>query len=302
MTELNALQKMMPSSTSTAVEPVNSAKELKIGQILVLQGKMNPGQVDLVLKEQENSSMRFGEVAVRLGFVKTKDIDDALAQQYGYSQLDASTSNLPAKVVAAFTPNSPFVEALRGLRSQLMLRWFDGSPGQTSLAVTSVDRGDGKSFITANLGVLFAQLGERTLVIDADLRHPTQNQIFGLHNKMGLSGLLAGRAGMEEVIDVPSIRNLSVLPSGPLPPNPQELLGSHEFAELLNYFSSRYNVILVDTPSAQEASDAHVVAQRTRSVLLVGRKDKTRSAELSQLAGIMSNSGIQILGATLNSM
>jgi len=288
--------------TSTAIDQVSSAKELKIGQILVRQGRMNPGQVDLVLQEQESApNQRFGEIAIKLGFARPKDVEDALSQQYGYSQVDTSSLTLPTKVVAAFNPNSPFVEALRGLRSQLMLRWFDGSPGQTSMAVTSVDRGDGKSFITANLGVVFAQLGERTLVIDADLRHPTQNQIFGLQNKMGLSGVLAGRAGMEEVVDVPNIRNLSVLPSGPLPPNPQELLGSHEFADLLNYFSSRYNVILVDTPSAQEASDAHVVAQRTRAVLLVGKKDKTRAAELSQLAGIMSNSGIQILGATLNS-
>ena len=127
--------------------------------------------------------------------MRPKDIEDALAQQYGYSHLVVGSNSLPAKVVAAFNPNSPFVEALRGLRSQLMLRWFDGSPGQTSLAITSVDRGDGKSFITANLGVVFAQLGERTLVIDADLRHPTQNEIFGLHNKMGLSGVLGRPRG-----------------------------------------------------------------------------------------------------------
>jgi receptor protein-tyrosine kinase len=209
-------------------------------------------------------------------------------------------ANLPEEIAVAHTPYSPFAEALRGLRSQLMLRWFDGSPQQTALALTSVDRGDGKSFICANLGVVFAQLGERTLIIDADLRNSTQHKKFGLHNKMGLSGVLSGRAGVEEILAVNGLPNLAVLPAGPLPPNPQELLGREDFGRMLQALSASFDVILIDTPSAQQASDAQVVAQRARAALIVGRKDKTKTTEISQLGAVMSGSGIKILGAALN--
>jgi protein-tyrosine kinase len=292
---------LSPSSTQPVpVDPGKASADMRIGQILVSRGRLTSAQVNQILDEQVKSSQRFGEIAVRLGMVGLKDVDEALALQFGYTTLEPASNALPAKVVAASAPASPFAEALRGLRSQLMMRWFDGTPGQTALAVTSVDRGDGKSFITANLGVVFAQLGESTLIIDADLRHPTQHTIFGLPNRMGLSGVLSRRAGPEEISPIPGVSNLSVLPSGPLPPNPQELLGRPEFSRLLNELSSIYDVILVDTPSAQQSSDAHVVSQRAGAALIVGRKDRTRSTEIAQLSAIMSNSGIQILGTTLN--
>jgi receptor protein-tyrosine kinase len=288
------------SAPQTSLEPAKASADMRIGQILVSRGRLTTAQVQSVLDEQTRSPQRFGEIAVRMGFVKAKDVEDALALQFGYTAVQPASGQLPEKVVAAFNPALPFVEALRGLRSQLMMRWFDGTPGQTSLAITSVDRGDGKSFICSNLGVVFAQLGENTLIIDADLRHPTQHQIFGLQNRMGLSGVLSGRAGMEEIVRSQNIPNLSVLPAGPLPPNPQELLGRPDFSRLLNELSSVYDVILIDTPSAQQSSDAHVVAQRAGAALIVGRKDRTRSSEITQLASILANSGIQVLGATLN--
>ncbi|HYF59415.1 MAG TPA: chain length determinant protein tyrosine kinase EpsG [Burkholderiaceae bacterium] len=290
----------LPVTPHPAPEPAKPSADMRIGQILAARGRLTAAQIAKTLDEQTRTRQRFGETAVRLGLVMPKDVDDALALQFGYTALEPTTAPFSPAVVAAFAPASPFVEALRGLRSQLMMRWFDGTPGQTALAVTSVDRGDGKSFITANLGVVFAQLGENTLIIDADLRHPTQHHNFGLPNRMGLSGVLSRRAGLEEIVPVPAVGNLSLLPSGPLPPNPQELLGRPEFSRLLNELSSVYDVILVDTPSAQQSSDAHVVAQRAGAALIVGRKDRTRSAEIAQLAGIMSNSGIQILGTTLN--
>lgn len=304
MEQQSIMDRILPAngSNSLAVHAApNPERSMKLGEILVARGRLTPLQVEKVLAEQQKTKLRFGELAIKLGFAKPADIEAALAQQFGYSRSDVSTSLIPPKLVAALNPTLPFAEALRGLRSQLMLRWFDGSPAQAALSVTSVDRGDGKSFITANLGVVFAQLGERTLVIDADLRHPTQHQIFGIDNRMGLSGILGGRAGLEEITQIASMSNLSVLPSGPLPPNPQELLGRQDFVDLLNQLTTMYDVILVDTPSAQEASDASVIAQRVRAALIVGRKDRTRSSELNQLAAIMTSSGIHILGATLNS-
>jgi receptor protein-tyrosine kinase len=284
-------------TTSATIAPIR--RSLMIGEILIAGQKMTQEQVEKVLQAQMASELRFGEIALKFGFVKREDIEHALSIQFGYSSGE-TTSEVPSILTAAVTPTAPFAEALRGLRSQLMMRWFDGSPGQTTLALTSVDRGDGKSFVTANLGVVFSQLGERTLIVDADLRHSTQHKLFGLRNRMGLSGILSGRAGFEEIAQIEHIPKLSVLPSGPQPPNPLELLGRDEFAMLLNELSSQYDVILIDTPSAQQASDAQVIAQRSRAVLIVGRKDHTKGPEIAQLASIFSSSGATVLGTMLN--
>lgn len=305
MKETGILQQVV-SSTASATKPALSPRSiteprrsLAIGEILVAGGKLTPEQVNQVLKAQASTESRFGDLAVQLGLVKRADVDQALAIQFGYSSGNVNPA-VPSTLTAAVAPTAPFAEALRGLRSQLMMRWFDGTPGQTTLTITSVDRGDGKSFVTANLGVVFSQLGERTLIIDADLRHSTQHTIFGLRNRMGLSSVLSGRAGFEEISQVEHFPKLSVLPAGPLPPNPLELLSRDEFALLLNELSSHYDVILIDTPSAQQAADAQVLAQRARGVLIVGRKDHTKASEIAQLASIFTASGATVLGTTLN--
>ncbi|MEZ5728839.1 MAG: polysaccharide biosynthesis tyrosine autokinase [Burkholderiaceae bacterium] len=284
-------------------QPVDrDGEDQRIGAILVSMGALTPDQVERILAVQEkDTKARFGEIAIRLGFVKKKHVDSALAKQFGYSgDLTEVNQLLSPSLVAALNPVSPFAEALRGLRSQLLVRWFDGTPAQIAMAITSVNRGDGKSFITSNLGVIFSQLGERTLIIDADLRHSTQHEIFGLRNRMGLSGVLNQRAGAEEIIQIPGLAGLSVLPAGPVPPNPTELLSRDGFAILLNQLSSHFDVILIDTPSAQEASDALVVASRARGVTIVGRRDSTKSSELTQLASVLRGGGCTIIGATLN--
>jgi protein-tyrosine kinase len=299
VSNVSTIQPMNSLSVTPSVQ--NSPSQRRIGELLVEAGRMTAAQVERVLHVQSETGGRFGEIAVRLKFVSPDHVQDALARQFGSTSTDdLINAKLPAKIATVFRPASPFVESVRALRSQLMLRWFDGSPGQTSLAITSVDRADGKSFITGSLGVAFAQLGERTLIIDADMRHATQHTVFGLPNRLGLSGMLSGRAGLEEIATLEGLPNLSVLASGPLPPNPQELLSRQEFSRLLNEMSSHYDVILLDTPSAQEASDAHVIAQRAKACLIVGRKDKTRANEINQLAAIFQNSGITILGATFN--
>ncbi len=308
-TSVGTFSLIQPSAAAAAPAPaanppaVKPQREPRIGEMLVAAGVMTEAQVDRVLELQRHPDEkgRFGEISIRLGFAKKEQVDEVLARQFGSaSEVDLSKSRLPATIVTAFRNVLPFAESIRALRSQLMMRWFDGTPGQSTLAVTSVDRGDGKSFVTANLAVAFSQLGEKTLVIDADMRHPTQHEIFGLRNPLGLSGVLSGRADLNEVRMIDGLGNLSVLPAGALPPNPQELLSRPEFGRLLNEMSSVFDVILVDTPSAQEASDAHVVAQRARAVLMVGRKDKTRAAEIKQLGAVFSSSGVSVLGATLN--
>jgi chain length determinant protein tyrosine kinase EpsG len=178
-----------------------------------------------------------------------------------------------------------------------MLRWF--AHGRRALAVVGVGEGDGVSMFAANLAVVFSQLGEQTLLVDANLRHPRQQEIFDLKGRRGLSDLLAGRAELDVVEHVPSIVDLSVLPAGTLPPNPQELLARAAFRSLNTQLESRYDVVLYDVPPFSVGVDALAVASRAGGVLLVARKDRTRISNVSRMAEQMAQAGAEVVGSVV---
>ncbi|MCC2677218.1 MAG: hypothetical protein K0R58_4165, partial [Ramlibacter sp.] len=199
----------------------------------------------------------------------------------------------------AYEPDSPAVEHLRSLRAQLMLRWFENDTA-SALAIVSPGHGEGRSYITANLAVLFAQMGKRTLVIDADLRKPRQHRIFGLPGKIGLSALLAGRAGAEVMCEIKQLPGLTVLPAGVLPPNPQELLSRPQFQRLIQSLRGMYEVILVDTPAASAWADASTVAARSGAALMVTCRDRSSMPRVIKLSEDLKEFGVSVVGAVLN--
>ncbi len=287
---------------NTMTDSLHAGSGRTIGAILMDSGRLGPEAAERILKLQKEQGLRFGDAAIQLGLLSEAEVQQALAQQYAYPYLMPGDSHVSEEVVAAFKPFSPLVEQMRALRSQLMLRWFDASAGQQALAITSPEQGDGRSFISANLAVVFSQLGERTLLIDADLRRPRQHELFHLDNKQGLSGILAGRGQLSEgVRRIPGLLGLSVLPAGPLPPNPQELLSrAHAFPGLLAAARSHYDVILVDTPAASPSADAQAVGSATRGALVLARKDITPMAGLQALVAALQHGGAQVLGSVLN--
>jgi protein-tyrosine kinase len=121
-----------------------------------------------------------------------EDVRYALSVQFDYPYLP-DDSSLSRELVAAYEPASRAVEDLRALRSQLMLRWFDTAAERRGLAIASAGQGDGRSYLAANLAIVFSQLGERTLLIDANLRTPKQHKLFNLGGRTGLSDMLVGR-------------------------------------------------------------------------------------------------------------
>jgi chain length determinant protein tyrosine kinase EpsG len=273
-----------------------------IGAILIDAGRLSTEKTESILRLQNELSLRFGDAAIELGLLDEGDIRFALARQFDYPCLPADDDSLSRELVAAYQPHSPTVERLRALRGQLILRCFDAAAKKCqSLAVVSPGKGEGRSFLAANLAIVFSQLGQRTLLIDADLRQPRQHELFRISNQGGLSGLLAGRTSdAAVVIRIPSLLGLYVLPAGAIPPNPLELLGRPAFGETLRTLGRDFDVLIIDTPAASEFSDAQTIAVRAGSALILGRQNTTPAAEVAILADSLRESGARLVGAVLN--
>jgi protein-tyrosine kinase len=272
-----------------------------IGAVLVDAGRLSIEDAERISQLQRQKNLRFGDAGRELGLLTAADIDFALARQFDFPYLQRGQSTVSEEVVAAYAPFAPPAESLRGLRSQLLIRWFDSDPPLKALAIVSGERKEGRSFIAANLAVVFSQLGERTLLIDADMQNPRQHQLFGIDGSAGLSGVLAGRVGLEVVQRIPMLRNLSVLPAGVRPPNPQELLGRAQFPQLLQQLASRLDVILLDTPAASETADAQIIAVRAGAALIVARKNAARKWHVQGASDAVAQAKATVIGAVLNS-
>jgi protein-tyrosine kinase len=283
------------------VSPDNMIKrDTSIGRILLELGKLAPKDAERVLRVQQEQGLRFGDAALKLGLITEEDIRQVLSMQFDYPYLQPGQGNFSDELVAAYLPFSPQVEALRALRSQLALRWF--AEHGPMLAVVATHAGDGSSCMAANLAVVFSQLGERTLLIDANLRSPQQQKIFKLREARGLSDILAGRASMEAIVRIEAFMDLSVLGAGTIPPNPQELLSRPAFGELLTEAANHYDVIIIDVPPAAEGADLQTIVSKAGGALIVARKDYTRLDELHLLNDSIKSIGARVVGAVLNSV
>lgn len=270
-----------------------------IGAILIDSGRLSPDDTDRVLQFQKEEGIRFGEAGVKLGLLTEADILFALSLQFDYPFLSGPARPVSEDVVVAYRPFGNEGERLRSLRSQLQLRWFDEAGRNTSLAIVGPHRGEGRSYLAANLAVSFAQAGERTLLIDADLHNASQHRYFKLENAAGLSNLLAGQLQDGMVQFVAGIPGLAVLPSGPLPPNPQELLARPVFQRILEQSASTFSVVIVDSPAMEEGIDATLLARATRAVLAVARTNLTRTDAFAETAAMMVDIGAKVVGSVL---
>ena len=271
-----------------------------IGALLVEEGKITAREVERVLERQRNEKVRFGEAAVRLGYISEDDVRFALAKQYDMPHFTAESDGPSRELVAAFAPFHPRTEEMRALRTQLLIRWYNPEAGRKTLVVASPDAGEGRSYVAANLAVVFSQLGARTLLVDADMRKPRQHEIFGLPETHGLSTVLSGRSDHKATFPVPGMNRLSVLPAGPLPPNPQELLSRPVFASFMRDMQAVYDVIIIDTPPSRKYADAQSVAFRAGDCLVVARKDHTTLATTQKVIHELAGTGARVVGTVVN--
>lgn len=272
-----------------------------IGAILVDAGLMSAEDVDKVVQYQKRSALRFGEAGIELGLLTKAHVLYALSLQFDYPFLQRGSGNVVSEeVVAAYDPFGIEGERLRALRSQLQLHWLNTGNRQTALAVVSSARGDGRSRLTANLAVTFAQLGQRALLIDADLRAPRQHLLFRVDNQVGLSSLLAGRMQDQVVNFVHGLPGLAVLPAGPTPPNPTELLSRPAFMRIIEQSNSSFDVVIIDTPAFDAGADVALIARAAGSCLTMARSNVTRAPDYQRMVGSLLEGNVTVIGSVLN--
>ena len=284
--------------------PDSAVHDRSIGDILAELRHLSVAQVEKVLAHQRERGVRFGEAAVALGLASKDDVIFALAQQFHYPYAPEEQRKLQGDLVALNEPFSARAENFRALRSQLMMRLFcdadSSGNGGRALAVISPNAGDGKTYTATNLAVTLAQLGGRTLLVDADMRSPRVHEVFQLGNQAGLSSILSGRADKQVIQQVAAIPSLFVLPVGTTPPNPQELVERPAFGLLLRELVSKFDHVVVDTPAAVHGADAAVIAAKCGAALVIARKDVSRSAALRELVASLAGAPVKLAGVVFN--
>lgn len=194
--------------------------------------------------------------------------------------------------------DAPRAEALRELRTNLQFVDVDDPP--RSIVMTSCVRGEGKTTTAANLAITLTQAGSRVLLIDGDLRRPALAEQLGIEGAVGLTSVLVGAAELDDVVQPWGDGRLEVLPSGPLPPNPSELLGSKGMAGLLKRLEAGYDLVLIDAPPLLPVTDAAVLAAVAGGVLVVTRARRTRREQLQRATQALQAVDARLLGIVLN--
>lgn len=278
---------------------LSNNSDRSIGDILRSAHNLSAEQVQSILDYQNKNRVRFGEAAVALGILKRDEVIWALSQQFNYPYPPLDAQGLPEELVSARAPFSEEAEFFRDIRSQLTSSVFTGDI-PASLAVTSTNAGDGKSYFAANLAISFAQLGSRTLLIDADMRTPAQHQLFRVDNSTGLSSILSGRTEPNVIRASQALPSLYILPVGVTPPNPLELLERPIFGALLKELSSKFEYVIIDTPAVSHGADGLIAASRAGATLSIARRGHTKLNDLDRMVARLKMSPTRFAGVIAN--
>lgn len=233
-----------------------------------------------------------------------EDVKEHLEIPY-LGPVPAITSNdMPAHVarelVTVHSPKSAASESYRSIRTGILFSSADEAP--RTILITSASPSEGKTITVVNLGVAMANAGSRVLILDCDMRRPRIHKIFGLDRKIGVSSILVGTGNDKDAIVPSSVENLDILPVGPIPPNPSEIIGSKKMDLLLNALKKQYDRVLIDSPPISAVTDAVILAQMADSLLLVVRAGETPRQIIQHALAQVRNVNANILGAILNAV
>ncbi|MGQ8870914.1 CpsD/CapB family tyrosine-protein kinase [Paenibacillus sp. TSA_86.1] len=203
-------------------------------------------------------------------------------------------------LVTYFNSKSHISEGYRKLRTNIQFSSIDNHIHKIMIA--SAESGEGKTTTISNLAVTYAQEGKKVLLIDADLRNPSLHRVFSVPNHVGLSSVLSNQYAMEEVLRDSYIDNLQLFTSGPIPPNPSEMIGSNRMKSLMERLENQYDVIMFDTPPVLSVTDALIVSSLCDGVLLVVNAGKVKKELVKKTKAHLEHVNARILGVILNNL
>ncbi len=224
----------------------------------------------------------------------TEQIESA-TQMATVGQVPAAKEDL--SIARLGSGHYPQLESFRRLRTNILA---SGPSGSQVVLLTSAKRGEGKSTVSGNLAVTIAQSGREVVVVDCDLRLPTVHKLFDLPNKRGLTNILAGEVSLDEAIQYSAFPRVQVITSGPLPPNPTELLGSQRMLDLIEQLKNTFDFIVLDTPALLSVADAAVLAPAVDNVILVVAQAQTRRGDVQAVRQQLSNVRVRSMEVVVN--
>ncbi|MEI2447357.1 CpsD/CapB family tyrosine-protein kinase [Priestia megaterium] len=205
---------------------------------------------------------------------------------------------LKRRLLAHNSPKDPVAEQYRTIRTNI--QFSDADQDIKSIVLTSTGPGEGKSTTASNLATVYAQQGLRVLLIDADLRKPTAHYTFRLENHVGLTNVLTKQSTLGQAVQGTEVPDLFLLTSGPIPPNPAELLASNNMTELLKEMKEQFDMIVFDTPPVLAVADAQILANQVDGSILVVSSGKTDKEAAVKAKELLLKANAKVLGAVLN--
>jgi protein-tyrosine kinase len=291
----------LPEGLSESVTAGSSQDPNDLLMRLQQGGKLTQRQVRRT-RELQSKTGGDAQLAIqKLGYVGREDMLKALSQRFSYPIFDDMPDNVrfAPELVAGHQPFGAAAEAIRSIRSTIASTSL--ANGTRSFVVVGPHQDTGVTYLACNLAVSFAQMAIPTLLVDANLRNPRMDSVFGFPpGTPGLSDYLVSRGQAPPTIQSNVLPKLSVLLAGSIPPNPQELLSSPDFLALTDNFHDQFGVVLYDTAACDEFSDALVVCSRVNAAIIVARRHKTRYKDISRLVKKLESIRCSVVGTVFN--
>ncbi len=302
------------------LDAVNHELDQQLCRTLVLLYQLSGEALQRINELMRESGDRFAEAALKSGAVSRQQLDEALewirqraltvdrgiveevlrrsAAKRSVILWEGDQLEASRDLMLVQNPDHPHSETVRSLRTEILLRFKEQNRGKM-IALVSPCAGEGRSQLAAELAMSFAQLGRRTLLIDADLRRPSQHQLFDADNEIGLAQALTN-GGPHRFHGISGLPDMALMTSGELPRNPLELLSGAAFERTLREWRRNFEFVVLDTPPTTQSSDGLVIAAAAGNVLMLGRAEVTRFSELSEICRNLAVTNSRILGAVIN--